>query len=188
MNPFEQAWAVLKGPQPKLKYNLPLTIPPWMKRGAGKPWPGRVHQQSQSIAQGTSPSDEGAIVPPGTRHTQLSGGKHYSSPLDDYEGQITPNPTTDELDDARNQAFAKVKADGIALGLVGDDLEEYISTNIQPLIGKMFLKGRMSDIHIGFQEDPQKELAQLLHQGLSKDQAMALYQQYVNSLGDTGRV
>ncbi len=46
----------------------------------------------------------------------------------------------------------------------------------------------MSDIHIGFQEDPQKEIAQLLHQGLSKDQAMALYQQYVNSLGDTGRV
>jgi len=50
------------------------------------------------------------------------------------------------------------------------------------------LKGRMSDIHIGFQEDPQKEIAQLLHQGLPKDYVMQLYQQYINSSRDGGGV
>ena len=188
MNPFDQAWAVLKEPQRKLKYNLPLSTPPWMKRGAGKQ--GGGHLQSQSIAQGTSPSDEGAIVPPSTRHTQLSGGKHYSLPLSDsdYEGQELYNPNTVELDNARNQAFADAKEMGMMQGLEGEELEQFIMEQMQQHLSKMLLKGRMSDIHIGFQEDPQKEIAQLLHQGLSKDQAMALYQQYVNSLGDTGRV
>jgi hypothetical protein len=46
-----------------------------------------------------------------------------------------------------------------------------------------FMKAQMSDVHLGFQEDPEREIARLMHQGLSRQEAMGLYQQYLDSLG-----
>ena len=44
------------------------------------------------------------------------------------------------------------------------------------------LKSQMSDVHIGFQEDPKREIERLRHQGISREEAMAMYQQYLDSL------
>jgi hypothetical protein len=46
-----------------------------------------------------------------------------------------------------------------------------------------FLKAQMSDVHIGFGEDPEREIARLMHMGLSRQEAMDLYRQYLDSLG-----
>lgn len=50
-------------------------------------------------------------------------------------------------------------------------------------IAYRLLKAQMSDIHIGFQEDPEKEIERLRHMGISREEAMHMYQQYVDSLG-----
>jgi len=49
-------------------------------------------------------------------------------------------------------------------------------------ISHNFLKSQMSDVHIGFQEDPKREIERLRHQGISREEAMAMYQQYLDSL------
>ena len=49
-------------------------------------------------------------------------------------------------------------------------------------ISHRFLKSQMSDVHIGFQEDPKREIERLRHQGISREEAMAMYQQYLDSL------
>ena len=51
-------------------------------------------------------------------------------------------------------------------------------------INKAFslLKAQMSDIHIGFQEDPEREIERLRHMGISREEAMHMYQQYIDSL------
>jgi len=46
------------------------------------------------------------------------------------------------------------------------------------------IKGRMSDIHVGFQDDPHREMTRLRHEGMSDEAIRALYQQYLDSLGD----
>jgi len=46
-----------------------------------------------------------------------------------------------------------------------------------------FLKAQMSDVHLGFQEDPEREIARLMHMGVSRQEAMRMYQQYLDSLG-----
>jgi len=46
-----------------------------------------------------------------------------------------------------------------------------------------FLKGRMKDVSIGFQEDPEKQMEKLRHQGFSHEEVQRLYQQYIDSLG-----
>jgi len=43
-------------------------------------------------------------------------------------------------------------------------------------------KAQMSDVHIGFQEDPKREIARLKHMGISEEEAMHMYQQYLDSL------
>lgn len=45
-----------------------------------------------------------------------------------------------------------------------------------------FLKGQLSDVHIGFQDDPEREIARLMHEGLSRQEAMMLYQQYLDGI------
>jgi len=46
-----------------------------------------------------------------------------------------------------------------------------------------FLKAQMSDVHLGFQEDPEREIARLMHMGVSRAEATRMYQQYLDSLG-----
>jgi len=48
------------------------------------------------------------------------------------------------------------------------------------------IKSRMGDVHIGFQENPKREMERLRHQGLSHEEVEALYQQYIDSLGSDG--
>ena len=45
------------------------------------------------------------------------------------------------------------------------------------------LKAQMSDVHIGFGDDPEREIARLMHMGLSRQEAMDLCKQYLDSLG-----
>ena len=43
-------------------------------------------------------------------------------------------------------------------------------------------KAQMSDVRIGFEEDPKREIARLKHMGISEEDAMSMYQQYIDSL------
>jgi hypothetical protein len=49
--------------------------------------------------------------------------------------------------------------------------------------GELVGKAQMSDVHIGFEEDPKREIARLKHMGISEEEAMHMYQQYIDSLG-----
>lgn len=44
-------------------------------------------------------------------------------------------------------------------------------------------KAQMSDVHIGFQEDPKREMARLKHMGIPEDECQRMYEQYLDSLG-----
>ena len=46
-----------------------------------------------------------------------------------------------------------------------------------------FLKGRMKDVAMGFQENPEKQMEKLRHQGFSIEEVERLHQQYLDSLG-----
>ena len=48
------------------------------------------------------------------------------------------------------------------------------------------MKAQMSDIRIGFEEDPKREIERLKHMGISEEEAMHMYQQYLDSLEHGG--
>ena len=67
---------------------------------------------------------------------------------------------------------------------------EIFDEDVHPSMGPIpihramdFLKGRMKDVSIGFQEDPEKQMEKLRHQGFSHEEVQRLYQQYIDSLG-----
>jgi DUF971 family protein len=47
-------------------------------------------------------------------------------------------------------------------------------------------KAQMSDVRIGFEDDPKREIQRLKHMGVSEEEAMRMYQQYLDSLEHGG--
>ena len=92
---------------------------------------------------------------------------------DDFDDTVMPTTTVlqsltaiqDQWDACSSKSFSDMK-------YAGEPID----------IAHNFLKSQMSDVHIGFQEDPKREIERLRHQGISREEAMAMYQQYLDSL------
>jgi hypothetical protein len=124
MHPFHKAWGVLKDNAP-LPFNVsPTPNPTWWKKpilqGDGNFHRVNPNQLSQHLGAGS----EGGI-----------DTEEGFEP--EYQGEVMPNPGADSLDDARNQAYQSIKEWGMLQGFRGDELEEYISAQMQQFLSKM---------------------------------------------------